>query len=38
MFFTVATVGETLKDYHFKLGVFHIIRFFLRPLKAVRKI
>ena len=27
-----------LKDYHFKLGVFHIIRFFLCPLKAVRKI
>ena len=37
-FFTVATVGETFKDYHFKLGVFHIIRFFLCPLKAVRKI
>lgn len=31
--FTVATVGETFKDYHFKLGVFHIIRFFFAHSK-----
>lgn len=37
MFFTVATVGETLKDYHFKLGVFHIIRFFFAHSKQSEK-
>lgn len=37
MFFTVATVGETFKDYHFKLGVFHIIRFFFAHSKQSEK-